>query len=192
MVVLDAGSGRRERWRSTMDDFDYLKGSHSRLRMGATLSRDEMLRLALMASENRAASALVPPLSRAGRAFRRGDEREGAALGMTSTHLRGSHGPSAAQRVDGNDLARSCARGRVSADPRVLDDPAHYVEVQGTGQLLGFNNSNGLVKNTRGISSCKRRAISAKRPLCRHAGDDRQPADGDRVARFAWQVFADG
>ena len=61
-----------------MDDFDYLKGSRSRLRMGAELSRDEMLRLALMASENRAASSARAPLSRRHRRLRRRDEREGA------------------------------------------------------------------------------------------------------------------
>jgi len=53
MVVLDAHLPPDELLAVDMDDFDYLKGSRSRLRMGATLSRDEMLRLALMASENR-------------------------------------------------------------------------------------------------------------------------------------------
>ena len=58
MVVLDAQQSLDETLDIDMGDFDYLKGSRSRLRMGVTLSRDEMLRLALMASENRAASAL--------------------------------------------------------------------------------------------------------------------------------------
>ena len=40
------------------------------------------------------------------------------------------------------------AAAELSADPRLLDArPAHYVEVQPTGQMLGFNNSNALVKN---------------------------------------------
>ncbi|HTQ00233.1 MAG TPA: serine hydrolase, partial [Casimicrobiaceae bacterium] len=59
MVVLDAAQPPDEVLSIDMDDFDYLKGSHSRLRMGASLTRDEMLRLALMSSENRAASALA-------------------------------------------------------------------------------------------------------------------------------------
>jgi len=45
MVVLDANLPLDESVAVDMDDFDYIKGSHSRLRMGATLSRDEMLRL---------------------------------------------------------------------------------------------------------------------------------------------------
>ena len=59
VVTLDAGLSLDDPIAIDMDDFDYLKGSHSRLRMGATLSRREMLRLALMASENRAASSLA-------------------------------------------------------------------------------------------------------------------------------------
>ena len=54
-----------------MDDFDYLKGSRSRLRMGATLSRGEMLRLALMSSENRARVGARAPLPRRQRRLRR-------------------------------------------------------------------------------------------------------------------------
>jgi D-alanyl-D-alanine endopeptidase (penicillin-binding protein 7) len=59
MVVLDAKLPMDEVLSIDMDDFDYLKGSHSRLRMGTSLTRAEMLRLALMSSENRAASALA-------------------------------------------------------------------------------------------------------------------------------------
>ena len=59
IVTLDAHLPMDEALAIDMEDFDFLKGSHSRLRMGATLSRREMLRLALMSSENRAASALA-------------------------------------------------------------------------------------------------------------------------------------
>src|SRR5574338_368937 len=59
MVVLDAKQSMDDPITIDTDDIDTLKNSSSRLRMGATLSRREMLRLALMASENRAASALA-------------------------------------------------------------------------------------------------------------------------------------
>src|SRR5262249_61101232 len=58
MVVLDAGLHLDEMLTIDMADIDTIKGSHSRLRLGTTLPRSEMLRLALMSSENRAASAL--------------------------------------------------------------------------------------------------------------------------------------
>jgi D-alanyl-D-alanine endopeptidase (penicillin-binding protein 7) len=59
MVVLDARLSLDEILDIDTGDFDYLKGSHSRLAMGSSLTRREMLRLALMSSENRAASSLA-------------------------------------------------------------------------------------------------------------------------------------
>ena len=131
-----------------MDDFDYLKGSRSRLRMGATLSRDEMLRLALMASENRAASALARHYPGGMLAFIAAMNDKARALGMTSTHYEDATGLSPRNVSTANDLARLV---RAAADYPLIREysttPAHYVEVQPTGQTLGFNNSNALVKN---------------------------------------------
>ena len=149
MVVLDAGLPRGEALAVDMDDFDYLKGSHSRLRMGATLSRDEMLRLALMASENRAASALARHYPGGASAFIAAMNAKAAALGMTSTRFEDPTGLTPRNVSTANDLARMV---RAAAEYPLIREysttPAHYVEVQGTGQMLGFNNSNGLVKNT--------------------------------------------
>ena len=58
IVTLEAAQPMDEPLAIDMDDFDFVKGSHSRLRMGSELPRREMLRLALMSSENRAASSL--------------------------------------------------------------------------------------------------------------------------------------
>jgi D-alanyl-D-alanine endopeptidase (penicillin-binding protein 7) len=55
MVVLDANQALDETISVGIADLDLLKGSHSRLRLGSELPRGEMLRLALMASETRAA-----------------------------------------------------------------------------------------------------------------------------------------
>ena len=78
--------------------------------MGAQLPRDEMLRLALMSSENRAASTLAPPLSRRHARLRRGDERKARALGMTSTHFADPTGLSPRNVSTANDLAQARAR----------------------------------------------------------------------------------
>src|SRR5207245_9494770 len=59
IVVLDAAQPDDELIAIQNEDFDFLKGSRSRLRMGTTLPRRELLRLALMSSENRAASSLA-------------------------------------------------------------------------------------------------------------------------------------
>ena len=131
-----------------MDDFDYLKGSHSRLRMGATLTRAEMLRLALMSSENRAASALARHYPGGTLAFVAAMNEKAIALGMTRTHYDDSTGLSPRNVSTANDLAKLV---RAAADYPLIREysttPSHYVEVQATGQTLGFNNSNALVKN---------------------------------------------
>jgi D-alanyl-D-alanine endopeptidase (penicillin-binding protein 7) len=148
MVVLDAGLPRDEALAVDMDDFDYLKGSHSRLRMGATLSRDEMLRLALMASENRAASALARHYPGGNVAFIAAMNAKAKALGMTSSHFEDSTGLTPRNVSTANDLARMV---RAAAEYPLIREysttPAHQVEVQPSGQSLGFNNSNALVKN---------------------------------------------
>src|SRR5258707_5007608 len=59
VVTLEGAQSLDEPIAIDMDDFDFLKGSSSRLRMGTELSRREMLRLALMASQNPAASSLA-------------------------------------------------------------------------------------------------------------------------------------
>jgi serine-type D-Ala-D-Ala endopeptidase (penicillin-binding protein 7) len=148
MVVLDANQPMDEVLSIDMDDFDFLKGSHSRLRMGAALSRAEMLRLALMSSENRAASALARHYPGGMVAFVAAMNGKAMALGMTRTHYDDATGLSPRNVSTANDLAKLV---RAAADYPVIRDysttPSHYVEVQPSGQTLGFNNSNALVKN---------------------------------------------
>src|SRR5881394_796973 len=58
MVILDRGLDMDQRIVLSRQDVDSLKGTRSRLRPGNILSRRELLLLALMSSENRAAAAL--------------------------------------------------------------------------------------------------------------------------------------
>ena len=149
IVTLDAQLPMDESIAIDMEDFDYLKGSHSRLRMGATLSRREMLRLALMSSENRAASALARSYPGGTEVFVRAMNEKARALGMTRTSYADPTGLSARNVSTANDLATLVAAA--AEYPEIRDfstTPSHFVEVQPTGQLLGFNNTNGLVKNS--------------------------------------------
>ncbi len=59
MVILDSDLDLQEKITITKDDRDLIQLTGSRLKYGATLTRKEMLQLALMASENRAANALA-------------------------------------------------------------------------------------------------------------------------------------
>ena len=148
MVVLDAGQSLDETLDIDMGDFDYLKGSRSRLRMGSALSRREMLRLALMSSENRAASSLARHYPGGTRAFVEAMNFKAASLGLTHTHYSDPTGLSAENVSTAKDLAKLV---QAAAEYPMIRDftttPSHYVEVGSTGQTLGFNNSNALVKN---------------------------------------------
>ena len=148
MVVLDANPSLDDPVAVDMDDFDYIKGSHSRLRMGTTLSRGEMLRLALMSSENRAASSLARHYPGGTAAFVAAMNAKADVLGMTRTRFEDPTGLSPNNVSTANDLALMVAAA--AQYPLIRDfttTPAHFVEVQPSGQVLGFNNSNALVKN---------------------------------------------
>ena len=148
MVVLDAGQPMDEMLAIDPDDFDFLKGSRSRLRMGTTLSRREMLRLALMSSENRAASSLARHYPGGMTAAVAAMNRKAIALGMTRTHYSDPTGLSADNVSSANDLATLVqAAAKYPAIRDFSTTPAHYVELRPAGHLLGFNNSNALVKN---------------------------------------------
>ena len=148
MVVLDAVLPLDEALDIDMGDFDYLKGSRSRLRMGSSLSRDEMLKLALMSSENRAASTLARHYPGGTPAFVDAMNIKAALLGLTRTHFEDPTGLSPRNVSTATDLARMVQAAATYPLIRTYSTtPAHYVEVQPTGQTLGFNNSNGLVKS---------------------------------------------
>ena len=148
VVTLDAGLSLDDPIAIDMDDFDYLKGSHSRLRMGAELPRREMLRLALMASENRAASSLARHYPGGTPAFVAAMNAKAQSLGMTRTHYSDPTGLSAQNVSTASDLATLVATAATYPLIREFSTTqSHYVEVQPTGQMLGFNNTNALVKN---------------------------------------------
>src|SRR5262249_36117245 len=87
MVVLDAGLALTEPIETGLADFAFLKFTHSRLGRGPALSRHEMLRLALMSSENRAAAALGRAYPGGIQAFVAAMNRKAADLGMSHTHF---------------------------------------------------------------------------------------------------------
>jgi len=148
IVTLDAGLPLDESIAIDVDDLDFLKGTGSRLRMGAELPRHEMLRLALMASENRAASSLARNYPGGTPAFVAAMNAKAASLGMAHTSFSDATGLSAQNVSTANDLATLVATAAQYAQIREFSTTgSHYVEVQPTGQLLGFNNTNNLVKN---------------------------------------------
>lgn len=147
MVVLDASLPMDETLAVDIGDIDVLKGSRSRLRLGTELSRREMLRLALMSSENRAASSLARNYPGGTGAFVEAMNRKAQSLGMSNTHFSDPTGLSSENVSTANDLAKMV---RAAAEyPSIKDfttTSRHYVEVQPAGNVLGFNNTNSLVR----------------------------------------------
>ena len=88
MVFLDQHPDMSDRIKVTEADVDRLKHSSSHLPVGTSLTRKQMLNMALVASENRAASALGRTTLEGGRAaFVAAMNQKARALGMIHTHF---------------------------------------------------------------------------------------------------------
>jgi D-alanyl-D-alanine endopeptidase (penicillin-binding protein 7) len=128
-------------------DMDSLKGTHSRLSVGTTFPRSEMLKLALMSSENRAAAALARSYPGGTRAAVAAMNAKARQLGMTTTIFRDPTGLTSENVSTARDLVKMVAAAR---EYRLIHQftttATHSVEGQ-RGRELRYNNTNPLVKN---------------------------------------------
>ena len=130
----------------TQDDVDTEKGSSSRLRVGATLTRGELLHLALMASENRAAHALGRTYPGGMSSFVGLMNAKAAQLGMRDTRYIEPTGLSSQNQSSAKDLATLVGNAYHDATLRELStSPSYKVEVG--NRTLQYNTTNRLVKN---------------------------------------------
>ena len=146
VVVTDAKLPLDEALTITDDDVDTEKNSRSRLRVGTTLSREEMLHLALMSSENRAAHAL-------GRAYPGGLEAFVAAmnakareLGMNSTHYVEPTGLSSRNQSSASDLATLVKAAQEYPLIREFSTSPEY-EVEVGKRTTQFRTTDALVRS---------------------------------------------
>ena len=146
MIISQAKLPMDEPITITQDDVDTEKGSRSRLLVGSTLTRGEMLHLALMSSENRAAHAL-------GRTYPGGLEvfvalmnAKARQLGMTDTRYVEPTGLSSRNQSSARDLAVLVKVAHGDPLLRELSTSPGY-EVAVGPKTLQYNNTNGLVKN---------------------------------------------
>jgi serine-type D-Ala-D-Ala endopeptidase (penicillin-binding protein 7) len=146
LVVTEAGQPLDEVLTVTQDDVDTEKHSGSRLRVGTQLTRGEMLHLALMASENRAANALGRHYPGGADAFVAAMNRKAAELGMADTKYVEPTGLSSRNQSSARDLATLVKAAHAHQIIRDLStSPEHQVAV-GKRQLQ-FRNTNLLVRN---------------------------------------------
>jgi D-alanyl-D-alanine endopeptidase (penicillin-binding protein 7) len=146
LVISEAKLPMDETLTITQDDVDTEKGSSSRLRVGTTLTRGELMHLALMSSENRAAHALGRTYPGGLSAFVEAMNQRAQLLGMGDTKYVEPTGLSSRNQSSAQDLARLVA---TASQDKMLSElstsPGHQVEIG--RRTLQFNNTNRLVKN---------------------------------------------
>lgn len=146
-VVLDAGLPLDEPIRITEADVDHIKHTRSRLEIGTVLTRDDLLRLALMASENRAAAALARSYAGGTPAFVAEMNRKAAQLGMWHTQFVDGTGLSSGNVSTAHDLARLVRAAYNHPLIRQYSTDVSHTVVLRNGRRLQYANSNRLVAN---------------------------------------------
>jgi len=146
LVVSDAKQPLDEILTIGAQDVDTEKGSRSRLQVGTRLSREEMLHLALMASENRAANALGRHYPGGLPAFVAAMNRKALALGMKDTRYVEPTGLSSRNQSSATDLALLVREVDKNAVIRQLSTSSEY-EVAVGARNVHFRNTNGLVRS---------------------------------------------
>lgn len=146
LVVSEAHLPMNEVITISQEDVDTEKGSSSRLRVGTELSRGELLHLALMSSENRAAHALGRSYPGGLSVFVSLMNAKAKLIGMNDTNYAEPTGLSSKNQSSARDLAKlvNVAYG----DPLLRElstSPGHQVAVG--KRTLQYNNTNRLVKN---------------------------------------------
>jgi D-alanyl-D-alanine endopeptidase (penicillin-binding protein 7) len=146
MIVSEARLPMDEAVTITQDDVDTEKGSRSRLKVGATLTRGELMHLSLMSSENRAAHALGRTYPGGMNAFVEAMNARAQLLGMRDTKYVEPTGLSSRNQSSAQDLARLVSAATTNPMLREYStSPGHMVEVG--NRTLKYNNTNRLVQN---------------------------------------------
>jgi D-alanyl-D-alanine endopeptidase (penicillin-binding protein 7) len=153
MVVLDRGLDLDEKIVLSREDAVAMKGARSRLRTGLALTRGDLLLLALMSSENRAAAALGHSYPGGLEAFVDAMNAKAAVLDMTESRFVEPTGLSPANVSTANDLAKMV---RAAYDyPLIREfstkDRATVQVSTAAGRPirpLNYGNTNGLVRSS--------------------------------------------
>ncbi|HET8731673.1 MAG TPA: D-alanyl-D-alanine endopeptidase [Moraxellaceae bacterium] len=149
MVVLDAHLPMDAPVTITEDDVDHLRNTSSRLTVGTTLPRHEMMLLALMSSENRAAAALARTYPGGTPAAVAAMNRKAQELGMTHAHFLDSTGLHSENSASPADLVRMVKAARNYPEIHEYTTTAEHMVQSGNGRTLQYRNTNALVKSDR-------------------------------------------
>ncbi|GAB7523668.1 D-alanyl-D-alanine endopeptidase [Paraburkholderia sp. 2C] len=146
MVVLDSKEPMTEQIEVTDEDRDYEKNTGSRLSVGSVLSREDMLHIALMASENRAAAALSRYYPGGRPAFMAAMNAKAKQLGMADTHFENPTGLTSQNVSTARDLVKMVNAAYQYPMIRRFSTDRSY-EVYTGKRTLAYNSTNALVRN---------------------------------------------
>jgi serine-type D-Ala-D-Ala endopeptidase (penicillin-binding protein 7) len=148
MVVLDAALAPDERITINRDDRDLIRYSGSRLQFGATLTRDQLLRLALMASENRAANALARTYPGGRTAFVEAMNAKTRVIGMRSSRFADPAGLDSGNIATARDMVRMVLEAlKYPLIREATTTSTMSVRPYKDRGELRFSNTNRLLKN---------------------------------------------
>ncbi len=148
LVVLDSGLPLDEPITISKQDRDGLKGTRSRLAVRMTVSRDDLLRLTLMASENRAAAALARAYPGGTPAFVAAMNQKAVELGMWRSRFVDGTGLSNGNVSNAQDLSRLVGAAYRHPLIREYTTDTRYTVRLANGRKMQFSNSNRLVRNS--------------------------------------------
>jgi serine-type D-Ala-D-Ala endopeptidase (penicillin-binding protein 7) len=146
LVVLDAKQSLDEMLQITDADRNLPKGGFSRLTVGTTLSRGDLMHLALMSSENRAAHALGSNYPGGMPAMVAAMNAKAAALGMSSSHFVDPTGLSSQNVASPEDLSKLVIAAAHNPSIREYSTDSHYA-VKVRRHMVEFRNTDNLVAN---------------------------------------------
>ncbi len=147
MVVLDGKQNLDEAIVIADADVDMIKLSRSRLPVGSTFRREDLMRLALMASDNRAAAALGRTYPGGSPAFVAAMNAKAQSMKLTHTNFVDPTGLAPGNVASPQDLAVLVAGASEYKMIREFSTtPELHVTLPDSGKQLGFNNTNSLVR----------------------------------------------
>jgi serine-type D-Ala-D-Ala endopeptidase (penicillin-binding protein 7) len=147
MVMLDAKQPLDESLEIAEEDIDYLKSTSSRLVVGTQFTRIDMLQLALMSSENRAASSIGRHYPGGRMAFVKAMNAKAQLLGLGSTHFADPTGLDSENVSTAEDLVKMVQAAFQYPEIRNASTTAEReVYLEGREFPVTFKNTNGLVR----------------------------------------------
>ena len=145
IVLLDADLNMNELVTITPEEIDRLKGTGSRLSIGTSLPRKELLHLSLMSSENRATHALARTYPGGINAFVAAMNAKAQSLGMSNSRFYEPTGLDYRNVSTAHDLSRLVAAA--SKYPLIRrNSTSNYGAVSTASGSLRYKNSNALVR----------------------------------------------